>query len=288
MIIKSKYRYYLLRALRLITNDSNFYKIRYYLKFKKKLDFINPTTFNEKLHWLKLYDRNPFYSELVDKYKVRKYVSDKIGEEYLIPCIGVYYSIDEIDISSLPSEFVLKAVHGSGWVTICRDKKNFNFSKEKKKLNYWLSNNFYNLWAEWPYKNLKAGIICEKFISGKDKTVPLDYKFYCFNGVPKYVHIDYGRFNNHRRNFYDMNWTLLPISLCYPNDTKINHKKPEKFELMKRLVSKLSEGLKFARIDLYDVENHIYFGEITFYPGNGLEIFDPEEYDIIFGKDIHI
>ncbi|MCU9942847.1 glycosyl transferase, partial [Bacillus pacificus] len=183
--------------------DKTYLEIKYKLTTGKKLDFENPKTFNEKLQWLKLHNRNPEYTTMVDKFEVRKYIADKIGEEYLIPLIGVYDSFEEIDFEVLPNQFVLKPNHTSGNVYICKDKSKINYKELKKEINMWLKRKYYWMHREWPYKNVKPKIVCEKYMVDESGTELKDYKMYCFNGETKIIQVDYDRFNGHKRNLYN-------------------------------------------------------------------------------------
>lgn len=274
-----------LDRMKLIKLDDVFYlKIIYYQTFNKKLDLKNPKTFNEKLQWLKLYDRNPEYTKMVDKYEVKKYVAEKIGEEYIIPSIGIYNSFDEINFNELPDQFVIKCTHDSGGIVICKDKSNFSIEEARKKINKCMKNNYYRSWREWPYKNVKPRIIIEKYMED-DKTKELrDYKFFCFNGKVKCYKIDLDRFVEHRANYYDDNNRLLKFGekVC-PPDFNRNVEIPKTIEKMKELARQLSQDIPFVRVDFYDVDGKIYFGEITFFPGAGFGKFIPEEYDKVLG-----
>lgn len=254
--------------------------------FGKRLDLKNPKTFNEKLQWLKLYDRNPIYTNLVDKYEVRKYISKTIGEEYLIPLIGVWDRFEEIDFSKLPDQFVLKCTHDSGSVFICTDKSKFNIEDAKLKINTALKRNFYYVAREWVYKNIKPRIICEKFISDNEIT-PDDYKVLCFNGKAKLVEIHIDRFGNHKQDFYDENWSKKDIS---QGDTisDFTYDKPRLLENMLKLSEKLSAEMYHVRIDWFIVRDELYFGEITFFDGAGFVPFDKECHDLLLGSWIKL
>lgn len=266
-------------------NDAFYLKIIYYQTFNKKLDLSNPKTFNEKLQWLKLYDRNPEYTKMVDKYEVKKYVAEKIGEEYIIPTIGIYDSFEEINFNELPDQFVIKCTHDSGGIVICKDKSNFSIEEARKKINKCMKNNYYRSWREWPYKNVKPRIIIEKYMED-DKTKELrDYKFFCFNGKPQYLYVSEG-LNNHqtaKMDFFNMNFEKAPFYRADYNRFNVDPEKPKRFEEMKLIAEKLAQNLKFVRVDFYDVDGKIYFGEITFFPGAGFGKFIPEEYDKVLG-----
>lgn len=270
-------------------SDEAFLKLRYRVIFHKKLDFKSPKTFNEKLQWMKLYDRNPDYIKLVDKYAVREYIAEKIGEEYLIPLLGVWDSPEEIDYDSLPEQFVLKCNHDSGSVIICRDKSAFDKEAANKKLKYHLGRNLYNWGREWPYKHVKPRVIAEKFLSELSGDVP-DYKIFCFGGIPKVILLCADRFTEGglRENFYDTDWNLLPVRRPLHPNTDYEVKKPGTLDEMLKLAKVLSEGKTFSRIDFYDVNGKVYFGEITFFPASGLESFEPDEWDLKLGEWIEL
>lgn len=269
--------------------DNMYLKMVYRAHMEQSLDFNNPITFNQKLQWLKVYDRNPIYTKLVDKYEVRKYISDKIGEEYLIPLIGVYDSFDDINFNELPEKFVLKCTHDSGGIVICKDKSKFNKQEAKKKINKSLKRNYYYLWREWPYKNVNPRIICETYMVDESGVELKDYKFMCFNGEVKCLFVGLNRNlpNGLNIDFYDLDWNLMPFERHYPNSGQ-KIKKPENFDKMIDLASKLSKDMPFVRVDFYEVEGRLYFGELTFYPGSGIEEFTPSEYDEILGSWIKL
>lgn len=258
-------------------------KIQYRNYTGKRLDLRNPQTFNEKLQWLKLYDRNPLYTNLVDKYKVREFISQTIGEEYLIPLLGVWDKFDEIDFGELPNKFVLKPNHTSGDVFICKDKTKVNFDELRTKVNAWLEREYYWEHREWPYKNIKPRIFAEKYMVDESGVELKDYKFFCFNGEPKALFVATDRGIDTRFNFYDMQFNQLPFMQHYKNSTKkIN--KPQGFDEMVILATTLSTGIPHVRVDFYDVNGKIYFGELTFYHFSGLEKFEPDEWDFKLGS----
>ncbi len=272
--------------------DDEYLKRKYKILMKSELNLNNPQTFNEKLQWLKLYDRSSKYTLLVDKYLVRDYVRDILGEEYLIPLIGVWDSPDEIDFDALPNQFVLKCNHNSGLgMCICKDKSNLNIEKVKRELKKGLKQDYYLTGREWPYKDVPRKIICEKFISNEstgDKDLS-DYKFMCFNGKVKCSFVCTDRFSEKGLHvtFFDRNWGLMPFKRCYPSCNSILPK-PINYEKMLELAEKLSEGIPFVRVDFYESSGNIYFGELTFYPGSGFEAFSPEEWDDILGDWIKL
>lgn len=274
-----------------ILSDRAFLKYAYRAHFGKKLNLKNPVTFNEKLNWLKLYNRNPEYRKLVDKYEVKNYIAEKIGEEYVIPTIGVWDKVSDIDFDALPDSFVLKCTHDSGSAVICKGKSSFDFEKAKKKLNKKIRKNFYWYGREWPYKDLKPRIIAEEYITDRtDGTERAegddlhDYKLFCFNGECKFFKIDFDRFTHHRANYYDKNKQLMPM---YGGTFLPDHSRdiyiPSSMDKMIELAERLSTGFPHVRVDFYDVGDKIYFGELTFFHCSGLEPFYPEEWDKTLG-----
>lgn len=252
------------------------------------LDLEHPKTFNEKLQWLKLYDRKPEYIQMVDKYEVKKYVADKIGEDYIIPTLGIYDTFDEIEFDKLPQQFVLKCTHDSGSVVICKDKDKFDRKVVGEILNSKLQRNFYWVCREWPYKNVKPRIIAEKYMSDESNEELKDYKFFVFNGKVKLIQVDYDRFKIHKRNLYTTNWEYIEASIMYPNDPTRKIKRPQGLEKMIELSEKLSEGIPHVRADFYSIEDKVYFGELTFYHGGGYEKFRPVQLDVKLGEMIKI
>lgn len=243
--------------------------------------FEKPVTFNEKLQWLKLHDRDPLYTTLADKYAVRQYIAKEIGEEYLIPLVGgPWSSADEIDFDALPEQFVLKCNHDSGGVIVCKNKSELNVEKIKSFLNKRLKVNFYYSHREWQYKGIKPCIIAEKYMEAPGGELR-DYKFYCFDGEPKFIRVIKESAMKDQPisyAFFDMDFNMLPFYTSVPHsDVPIS--KPENFELMKKLAERLSRGMSHVRIDLYDTGSKVYFGEITLYDGSGMVIYDPAEWD---------
>lgn len=264
--------------------DEIYLKIMFRCKFGRKLNLIIPKTFNEKLQWLKLYDRKDEYKMMVDKIEVRKFVSDKIGSDYLIPILGFYESFEEIDFDKLPEEFVLKCTHDSGSAVVCSNKSKFNKEMSKEKLDRCLKRNMFWLGREWPYKDLKPRIICEKLMKDKLEVDLKDYKFMCFNGKVKCSFVCSNRnIGNLNVDFYDLDWNRMPFERHYPRSETIIPK-PENYNLMVDLAEKLSNSIPFVRVDFYEIDSHVYFGELTFFPGNGMEEFTPEIYDEILGN----
>ena len=269
--------------------DKQYLKLKFRVIMGQPLNLKKPQTFNEKLQWLKLYDRNPEYTIMVDKYVVKKYVADKIGEEYIIPTLGVWDKFEYIDFDKLPNQFVLKCTHDSGGLVICKDKAKLNIEVARNKINKSLNKDYYLWGREYPYKNVPRKIIAEKFMVDESGVELKDYKFFCFGGQPKFFKIDFSRFQGHRANYYDMNGTLLPFAEveCMPNPER-RFNLPSNFDTMVDIVSKLSANIPFVRIDLYNINGQIYFGEITFYPASGFGIIDPVEWDEKIGSWIKL
>lgn len=257
-----------------IVSDEKYYKKKYKEKYGRELelDLNKIETFNERLIYRILNERKEIYTQLADKYLVRKYVKEKIGEKYLIELFGVYDNVDKINYDILPNEFVLKCNHNSGTVIICEDKKNLNINAVNEKLEGALAQNFYYVTREWHYKNIIPKIICEEKL--KDIT---DYKFHCFGGKVEYIEAIYGRFTDKRFNVYDRNWKLQPFTTGRPNTDDIKEK-PLNFDKMIEVAEKLSAEFDYCRVDLYNNNGEIKFGEITFTPASGLDDL-PIEYD---------
>ncbi|MGN8646341.1 ATP-grasp fold amidoligase family protein [Gracilibacillus sp. HCP3S3_G5_1] len=266
--------------------DEIYLKMFYYSETNQKLNLNNPKTFNEKLQWLKLHDRKNIYSQYVDKFAVRSFIKEHIGEEYLVPMIGIFESVEEIDWEKLPNKFVLKCTHGSGGNIICTDKTKLNIKETKNKLNKWMKRNWYWLGREWPYKNVKPRIICEKFIEQDDGDELRDYRFFCFNGEPKFITVDFSITNKDktRRNLYDLDWSLMEQEISYPKELSYKVKKPKKLEEMIDLARKISANIPHVRIDFYYINEKILFGEMTLYHQNGLGRIRPDDFNYEIGS----
>ena len=262
-------------------------KLMYYSQFEKKLDLTNPQTFSEKIQWLKLNDRNPLYPMIVDKYNGKEYVRGIIGDKHIIPTLGVWNKFDDIDFDSLPNQFVLKCTHDSGSVIICSDKSKFDLKTSRKKLTKALKRNSYPVSREWPYKNLKHRIIAEKYMADESNTDLADYKFFCFDGTPKAMFIATDRPYDTKFDFYDMEFNHLPFTNGHKNANK-PIAKPLNWNLMIELAQKLSRDIPHVRVDFYEVNGAVYFGELTFYHYGGLVKFDPEEWDYTLGRWIKL
>ena len=272
-------------------SDKTYLKIMYFYHMKKRLNFENVTTFNEKLQWLKLHDRKEIYTTMVDKYEVKKYVADLIGGEYVVPTYGIYESYNEIDFDVLPNQFVLKVTHygGSRGVFIIKDKNTINYSNIENEIEKLLKENLYNYSREWPYKNVKPRIIIEKYMKNEDEEELKDYKLFCFNGKPKIILVCSERFSssNMCETWFDEDWNLMDIIEGNHRVDK-NIKPPQSFKKMKYLASQLSKNIPFVRIDFYEVNSKIYFGEMTFFPASGFEKFEQKEWDKKLGEMIDL
>lgn len=273
------------------TNDERYLKIIFRCFMKQKLDLEHPHTFSEKLQWLKLYNRKPEYTTMVDKYAVKKYVSEQIGEQYVIPTLGVWERVEDIDWECLPHQFVLKTTHAGGGngVVICRDKTTFNREKAIAKLGQSMKKNPYCALREWPYKDVKPRIIAEQYLVDESGVELKDYKFFCFNGEVRLFKVDFNRQNEHRANYYDTDWNLLPLGeVSYPPNTSKVLQRPDNFESMLILASKLSQNIPFVRVDFYNVRGKVYFGEITFFPTSGMAPFNSKDWDYMLGSWIEL
>lgn len=263
--------------------DKAYLSLVYYAHFGKKINLDNPKTYNEKLQWLKLYDRKPEYTRMVDKCEAKKYVADIIGEEYIIPTLGVWDDSEKIDFDALPDQFVLKTTHDSGGVIVCRDKAKLDIPAAREKLRKSLEREYFYWGREWPYKDVKPRIIAEQYMVDESGTELKDYKFFVFQGEPKMLFIATDRGIDTRFDFYDMDFNHLPFLNGHANAVKEIHK-PKSFEQMKELAAKLAGDIPHLRVDFYDVNGHIYFGELTFFHWSGFVPFEPEEWDERLGS----
>ena len=281
----------LLKKFYYFFSDKTYLRVMFYLEMKKHLNLRNPQTFNEKLQWLKLYNRNPLYTKMVDKYLVKDYVSNLIGDKYIIPNLGVWEDAKDIDFNSLPNEFVLKATHlgGSTGVIICRDKFKLDILDVQVKLNKALKRNNYLKTREWPYKNVVPKILAETFLNDGNAVLN-DFKVMCFNGVAKLIELHQNRFSaNHTQDFYDRDWNKTNITQgSYSLNNDEVFPKPICLSEMLELSEKISKGIPHCRVDWYVVEDRLYFGEITFFDGSGFTPFDNYEDDYLLGSWIDL
>ena len=249
-----------------------------------RLNLRHPRTYNEKLQWIKLYDRRPEYILYADKYRVREYIAKAIGESYLVPLIGVYSKVEEIPWDELPDRFVLKCNHASGTNVICRDKHDLDIALTEEKLDAWLKRNAYWGAREWCYKDIEPCIICEAFIETPDGNTPDDYKFMCFNGVPRLIQVHHDRYGDHTLDYYTPEWKKSDLHRIDASTSEKVVEKPEKLNEMLSIAETLSKDIYYARIDLYYVNGSIYFGEITLYPTGGFSTFAKHEDDLLLGS----
>lgn len=265
--------------------DRAFLKLKYHAFLGKKLNLANPATFNEKIQWLKIHDRNERYTALVDKIEVKHAVAAQIGDKHMIPTLGIYDDFDQIDFASLPEQFVLKCSHDSGGLVICKDKKNLDMDKARETINACLKRNYYLKSREWPYKNVRPRIIAEKYIDALTDEGLADYKVFCFNGKPRLILVCTNRFSDKglMEDFYDLEWNR--IELKRPNHANgALQKKPEMLDEMLEKAEVLAKDIPFVRCDFYIADHKLLFGEMTFYPASGFVGFEPDEWDGILGQ----
>jgi hypothetical protein len=275
---------------RLKKNCFVFKNRRRFKKFRKRhgypLNIWNPRTFNEKIQWIKFFGGLERYSSFVDKFDVRRFVEERCGKELLVPLIGVYEKADHIDHRSLPNSCVIKATHGSGWNIMVRDKTKLDWDSTKGQLNEWIGLNYFEETGEPNYKPLRGRIIIEEYLEDPSGDLK-DYKFFCSKGEPRYIQVDSERFADHKRDFYSIDWERMPMREGYMNLPR-PLARPARIGDMIAVCKKLSEGFPFVRVDLYLVNDRIYFGELTFTDGNGANMFSPAEYDLLFGDLIDL
>ena len=269
----------------LIKSDKVYIYLIYLCRLHKRLNLKNPQTYNEKIQWLKLYDRKPIYTKLVDKYEVKDYVANIIGNDHIIPTIGMWEKAEDIDFQSLPNQFVLKTTHDSGGLYVCKDKSQINENEVKAIMAQSLKRNYYLLHREYPYKKVKRRIIAEEFMNDDSGKGLRDYKFFCFDGEPKLMFVATDRPVDTRFDFFDMDFNHLDITQGHPQATK-PIAKPKGFEEMKRMAAQLSKNMPHVRVDFYDINGKVYFGELTFYHYSGIVPFVPEEWDKKLGDMI--
>lgn len=273
-----------------IISDKLYLSLLYRRVLDKKMHWDNPCTFNEKLQWLKIYNRRNEYTQMVDKIAVKKIVAEKLGEKYIIPTLGVWDDFDDIDFSILPDRFVLKCNHDSGSICICKNKNTFDIAEARKKMRKGLKQNLYWAGREWPYKDVKPRILAEKFMEDEGGDGDLkDYKLMCFNGKVYCTFVCSERFEGSglKVTFFDRDWKRLSFERHYPSSEKVIFKPVHYYEMI-RLAEELSKNIPFVRSDFYEINGQLYFGELTFYPGSGLEAFTPPEWDRRLGELIKL
>ena len=264
-------------------SDEEWLKAEYRRRFGREADLHHPVSFNEKLQVYKLTYRQPLLTSLADKYQVREFVADQLGDEFLIPLLGCYRSVGAIPVDQLPDQFIIKATHGSGWNLICTDKSSLDWESARSRLRKWLKTDFSMRFREWAYRDIPPRIVIERLLLNEDGAIPVDYKFFCFGGEPKLVQVDVDRLKHHTRAMFDLDWNRLPFSFQYPLPSS-PIAAPAALGSMLEVAAKLSKGLPFVRVDLYAVRSRIYFGEMTFYPEAGFGAFDPPEWDDVLGR----
>ncbi len=272
-------------------DDKTYLEIAYRIQMGRKLNLDNPKSFSERLQWLKLYHRNTECTLLVDKYEVKRIVADIIGEEYIIPTLGVWDRFEDIDFENLPNQFVLKCTHDSGGLVICRDKSKLDIKKAKKKVKKCLSHSYYWGTREWPYKNVKPRIIAERYVEPDSNVKDLpDYKWYCFNGEPKYCQVIQDRSTKETIDFFDTEWNHQDFIGLNPKAIHAINipQKPELLNTQIKIAQELSKDFPYVRVDLYYAGGKIYFGELTFFPGSGFGEFQPDEWNEKLGSWIDL
>jgi len=268
--------------------DDLYLSLTYRIKMGERLNLSNPKTLNEKLQWLKLHDRRKKYIKMVDKYEMKKYVSKRIGKEYVVPTLGVWDHFDDIDFKELPEKFVLKCTHDSRSIVICTNKDTFDKGKAKEKLEKKLKKNQFWHSREWPYKGVKPRIIAEPYLIDESGKELKDYKIFCFNGRPDYVEVDFNRFVEHKLNPYDFDWNPLNFCDTSKNDYEANIPKPMRLNDMKEIAEVLSSDIPFIRVDFYSIYDKIYVGELTLYPASGFIRYNPEYVDLQMGNKLSL
>lgn len=265
-------------------SDEAAVKYIYWWRMGSKLNLRHPQTFNEKLQWLKLHDRDPAYHEMVDKYSAKKWAAARIGEEHIIPALGVWEHFDDIDFDALPEQFVLKCTHDSGSVVIVKSKSAMDKSAAREKLEKALSRDWSSVAREWAYKDIQPRILAEQYMVDESGKELKDYKVFCFDGEPRMIEVDYGRFTGHKRNLYTTDWRYIEAAINYPTDPAHIIPRPEKLDELLALAKKLSAGIPHVRTDFYVIGDRIYFGEMTFYHGAGHEKMTPRSLDFEMGS----
>jgi hypothetical protein len=275
-----------LRGKKLKKNPNKYLESVCRKRFGEQFNIENPRTFNEKLQWLKLYWYNPLVTQCCDKYRVREYLEENGMGHLLNELIGVYDSVDDINIDELPNRFIAKVTHGSHMNVLCKNKSKFNWKKEKGRLNMWLKLNYSYNGGEWGYHDIRPRIIVEKYLIDPNENDLMDFRVFCFNGEPREIHVDYSVQSNYSRIIYDTQWNEVDFIYARPNVIGNKIKKPEKLDEMLTCASKLAKPFPFVRVDFYSIGSKLYFAELTFWLSSGLGKFIPESYDLVYGKRI--
>ncbi len=274
-------------------SDSSYLKIMYRIQMGEKLNLKNPKTYNEKLQWLKIHNRKPVYTVMVDKYAAKDFIAEKVGRQYVVPTLGVWEKFEEIDFDALPAQFVLKCTHDSGGLVVVKNKSQLDKVAANNKIKRSLHNNYYYWTREWPYKNVPARIIAEPYLKddalqpNAEQECLTDYKLFCFNGEPKIMYISKDKAENPTTDFFDMDFNHLNLRMKDPNSEKLP-KKPEKFEEMKEIARKLSKDIPHLRVDFYCADNTLYVGEMTFYHCAGMAHITPKIWEEKMGEWIEL
>lgn len=274
------------KAAEIILPDKLYLSLLFRQRLGYSMDWKNPQSFNQKLQWMKLHDKNPLYSTYADKVAVREFVANKIGERYLIPCLGIYNKAEDIDYESLPNQFVMKCNHGAKYNVICKDKKTLNILETNANLNMWLEEKFWRKKREYHYKAIKPRILCEQYMEDAESGGLNDYKVFMINGVPYIIQVDLDRFGQHQRNIYDSDWNLLDVEISFPKGQDVP--KPTILGEMLDCAKKLAEGFKEVRVDFYVINGKLYFGEMTFFSGAGFSRYKPRAFEFEMGKMIRL
>lgn len=292
LIEKNDYLFFIIKYWRLrflmlmgkLVSDEEYIKKQYKIRLGKDLNLDNPELYNEKVQYTKLFYHDQRLKQLVDKYAVREYVSSTIGDQYLTKLYGVYDSVEEIPFDKLPDKFVMKLTNGSGYNIICEKKTDKIIKKIKNRFRKWLKVDFYMLGREWAYKDVRNRIICEEYLKCDEPYGLNDYKVFCFSGIPKMIQVDYSRFTGHKRNLYTPEWEFIDEKVAYENDRNADIPKPDNLTEMLECARKLSESFPHVRVDFYNINNRLVFGEMTFYHGAGYLHFENEKYERELGS----
>lgn len=268
--------------------DRLWIEFKFYLRFKKRCNLKHPQTFNEKLQWLKLYDQRNEHTTMVDKYAMKEYVTKVVGPGHVVPVLGVWDKVEDIDFDALPDRFVLKVTHDCGGLVICKDKKHLDIQAAREKLAAALKADYYIRYREWPYKNVGPRIFAEEYMEDESGVELKDYKVFNFNGVPYCIQVDFDRFVGHKKNIYTTDWTYMELAYNFPTYPECQIPKPQGLDKMLQIAAALSQNESFVRTDFYVVNGQVYVGEITFFPVSGYGKFTPEAYDLQFGNLIQL